>query len=942
MADYATYSDEDIPLGATRRYLSVVIGSILVIISFLSTALFQILSKQDNNFRQRGRYLVPIQGYFASLFLTVICSYQAFKYRFPCVALYYACYLGLVPFVLAFTGRAWRLISRFDHNQAIYHSRFAEPADLEALSTQHPYSTAAHSTKETVFVSASNLSYTPPPDDPSFSAPQRRATQTQDRSGMSEQEKVIELTHLSPKDIALSKKWYNRYRRATDRQASCAGIAFMAVSVFTAIGFQFTTASLSFHPLEYECHTGPEVLSPFMIFQLKGIKDGFGIRNELIFLSCFSVPCVVLFFLMPVLASEFTRKILDKTSYMGFILIAAHIPSILMPLAQHFKYHPSHCTCTNFFRRNPQSQTAPATVADIGSLGRKDASKVMDERRMRWPGPEDIPMEGTAQSASGDVARQTNELPLSRHPAPLSAVKYSAGRNDRVQDQAATPEDYSMGQHRRKNSASNLNVTFKSLIRNQKRRRFGINSNDKKEVNVGCMKTDWDEFINALEDQRLFDRISVFAIGEFCAENTRFLYEVSRLERRAVQYEHLRKLTAASQGPAEDLNSSQSHLDDNSTAGSSMVTLTKSPSTGTSHSTLPPLPGHFSNPSSSTTNTPSSSSTPHRIKKIVSASSVSSTVPMLATRRSSSSIFDESEPSSPLGLGSNSMFRRYESSTSALPDLEEGVMEQSAKDDTTLSAAQSDSGTLDLPIPTTFAPLPMPPTLLTQFKYIYRTFITHGGRLELNLSYETAQEIHQAARHDEWRSGMFDGAIYEIQELLFRDVWPKFVTSPQGRKDMDCSSQSDGRHLQEAEATSTPRGASTFTPFEPHATTSQRLSPSPSIMMTTPKSSISRATSSRVTVASISEQNPSRNGSVNSFRTQSRKEDVANEMPMRNGSGLKSWITKSSRTGYTTAALISRESPSEESLGIIEQSRKSMIDRRSDTSGLYSTSHPEP
>ncbi|KAF9184768.1 hypothetical protein BGZ50_003480 [Haplosporangium sp. Z 11] len=853
-----------------------------------------------------------------------------------------ASYLGLVPFVLAFTGRAWRLITRFDRNQAIYYSRFAEPADLEALSTQHPYPTSAHSTKETVLISASSLSYTPSSDDPSFSESQRNTTLAHARPGMSEQEKVIELIHQSPKEIALSKKWYNRYRRATDRQVSYAGFAFMALNVLMAVYFQLTTTSLAFDPLVYECH-----ISPFMIFQLKGINDGFGIRNELIFLSLFSVPCVVLFFLMPAVVPEFTRKILDKTSYMAFILIAGHIPSILMPLAQHFINHPNHCTCTDFFRQKPHNQAAPATVANIGSLGRKDAAKVTDNGDMRWSGPEDIPMEGTAQGASGDVARQTNEPPLSRNSTPLPVAKYSVSRNGRVQDQAASSEGHSMSQHQRNNSVSNLNTTFKSLIRNQKRRRFGINSNGQKNVKISCKKTDWDEFINALEDQRLFDRINAFTVREFCAENTRFLYEVSRLERRAVQYERLRNLTAASQGTAEDLSSSQSHMDDNNATGSSTshpqrIALTKSPSTGTSHSTLPPLPGHFPNHSSSTTNMPSSGPTPHRIKKIVSASSVSSTVPMLTTHRSSSSIFDESEPSSPLGSGSNSMFQRYGPSTSALPNLEEGVMEQPTKGDAALGTAQSDPDPLSVPIPTTFAPLPMPPTLLIQFKYIYKTFIAHGGRLELNLSYETAQEIHQAAKRDEWRSGMFDGAIYEIQELLFRDVWPKFVTSSNGLGDINCGSQSDGGHLQEAGATSTSRRTSTFIPFEPHSTASSRPSPSPSIMMTTPKSSVSRTTSSRATVATVSEQNPSRSGSVHSFRTQSRKEDVTNEMPMRSGSGLKSWIAKSGRTGYTTAALISREGPSEESIGIIEQSRKSMVDRRSDTSGLYSTSHSGP
>src|SRR5690606_20375307 len=46
--------------------------------------------------------------------------------------------------------------------------------------------------------------------------------------------------------------------------------------------------------------------------------------------------------------------------------------------------------------------------------------------------------------------------------------------------------------------------------------------------------------------QYIFKRISAFTVGEFCAENTRFLDEVQRLERRAKAYERLRDLATSS------------------------------------------------------------------------------------------------------------------------------------------------------------------------------------------------------------------------------------------------------------------------------------------------------------------------------------------------------------------------------------------------------------
>jgi len=78
-----------IPLGATRRTILVTLAATLSFIGLVSTFLFQQISKRDNNLRQRGRYLVTLQGLFSSLFLSLLLFYQAYKYRFPCIILYY-------------------------------------------------------------------------------------------------------------------------------------------------------------------------------------------------------------------------------------------------------------------------------------------------------------------------------------------------------------------------------------------------------------------------------------------------------------------------------------------------------------------------------------------------------------------------------------------------------------------------------------------------------------------------------------------------------------------------------------------------------------------------------------------------------------------------------------------------------------------------------------
>ncbi|KAF9300660.1 hypothetical protein BGZ74_007639 [Mortierella antarctica] len=804
---------DQIPLGMFRRVFLICLGTLLSTISITSTILFQQISKKDNNLRQRGRYLVALQGYFSTFFLFVICFYQAYKCRIPCAVLFWGAYLGLIPFVLVFTGRAWRLITRFDRNTAIYQSRFAEPdldTDLDPSSTKGTPSSSNLSTLHSL-----SDSYLEQEKAPQSSSP-----------------------NIAP---VVSKAWYNRYRSASDKQMLALAIIFMLLSTAIGVAFQVTTPGIAVTPtVNYMCHSGSEyiypytvaviflfVLSPFMVLQLRGINDGFGIRNELRSLTIFSVPCFICFFLLPAVAADFSRKVLDRTTWMALILVASHIRAVIIPLIRHFKAYPHQCAYTSWRRQRKIDRENAKNQA-------KDGSTISEE----------------------DPALPTHMPP----------VHVPAGDLDQL-----AMEEFGPDYHTRKGSVANINRTIKNLIRNQRKQRFRVGITSVQGSTIDIQKTDWDAFIRVLEDKQLFDRLSAFTVREFCAENTRFLYEVSRLERRAIQYEKLRDLSLTPSG----VPSATEEL------APQRIRLSKSPSTSTTHSTLPPLPAQFSN------------DTHHRIKKIVSASSVSSSAPMLRTRRSSLSYVDDSEPSSPMASSSISTFMRYGSSP-ALPDLEEGST------------------------------------------YISDSKSNLGGRLELNLSHDTVQALHRKARRADWHSGMFDGAIDEIQELLFRDVWPKFVTSSQGLRyatvdDLDrvegCSTRSGGV------------SRTSFVTFEQHhphpqsqaQASSTRTTPSPSIHVVSPKSSISVATSSRVAASLSDGVSVGQAGSG-----KSRREDEFHEEPSK--TGFRTWLSKKSRTGITAAALISLEGRNEVSLGIIEQSRKSSADRRSDNSGLYSTS----
>ncbi|KAF9141782.1 hypothetical protein BGX30_004129 [Mortierella sp. GBA39] len=889
----------------------IVLGIIFSFTGLVTTFLFQQISKKDNDLRQRGRYLVTIQGYSETIFLTIMLYNAAFAATMPCFVIFHASYLVLVPFVLVLTGRAWRLITRIQRNQDIYQTRFADPTDLAELT--RAASTQGNKSKERTLLparghSSSRLS----PSLVNLTSLRQQSSQSRPQQDAIDQHgRVFELTEKSQKDIARSNKWYNRYKKATDRQMVITGVTYMTISVIIDVVFMIATRPVMLTidhgedacPVEFLPYLFPYVtyfiflfiLSPTMIQQLNGVNDGYGIRKELIWISLFSLPCITLFFVLPRIAKPIT-DVVDEVYFMALILVAAHIPSIIMPLIRHYRANPYQCRC-----RNRKEQAAKGN----GGAGATHTDR--DHGRGRI------------------VVTSANNLPLEEGSTqPFARQQWFNGSNGQLSPPVETKRNQQGDQlplhtqhtNQQENNTSGFNAGIKNIIRNQQRHRFGFGSSEHAET-IRHIKTDWDEFIKALEDRRMFDHISAFTVAEFCAENTRFLYEVARLEKRATQYERLRELTSGSQDAVEPVGSTT----DLSTLAQQEEIVEKGSNVGARESTLGPLPTHFGSAHRLQQDDGKGS---QRIKKIVSVSSVSSTMPMLGSRRSSSSLFDESEPSSPLGSSSHSTFKRYGGSSTALPDLEEGVSENQEAGNPTVPIHLD---IINMPN-TPFAPLPMPPTLLIQFEYVYNIFIASGARLELNLSHETVQEIHQRAKRCEWGSGMFDGATFEVQELLFRDVWPKFVSSSRGLLAFE-PDEPEYQPTDKFGTTSMGSRTTVFLPFDHHQLSRQPTSPSPAHSIKSPKPSLSKAASTRsVATPSVEPSTGAASGSAQC--------DTFSEEPSR--TGFKTWLDKKNRSGITAATLISREGDTEESLGIIEQSRRSTADRRSDTSNLYSNS----
>ncbi|KAF9177020.1 hypothetical protein BGZ50_009324 [Haplosporangium sp. Z 11] len=104
-------------LGMAHRYAYLSVAIILGTICLASTIITFVLAKTHNDLKQRGRYLVFWNGLSATIVITVYLMLNAFVGDFPCFILLWTCYLCIVPWLLTYLARAWRLV--YIYNQQV-------------------------------------------------------------------------------------------------------------------------------------------------------------------------------------------------------------------------------------------------------------------------------------------------------------------------------------------------------------------------------------------------------------------------------------------------------------------------------------------------------------------------------------------------------------------------------------------------------------------------------------------------------------------------------------------------------------------------------------------------------------------------------------------------------------------------------------------------------
>ncbi|KAG0038766.1 hypothetical protein BGZ82_010922 [Podila clonocystis] len=634
-------------LGHRYAYLAaaVVIGSFCLV----STITMFYLAGTHNDLKQRGRYLVFWNGLSATGIVTVYLLLNAYVGDFPCFILLWTSYLCIVPWLLTYLARGFRLVYIYNQqvdfgNRILQRSNLSEShtttsqqnlaayptgeapesntpntnqgalgtsmdtgpntvlgssttipnsrlnPDLNGAVTLPP-STTSHLTpeghnltergqgheheQEQVAPSGSSGSRPLPghtsniPNTASSSQPQPQ-TRVGSRLFVPESRQLSAVTSPTPNTLfpeirgivfedsphsltsnrdpesqlmtfeapAEDSHW-NRYlpfNQVTDGRLTIFLMAIMVLVTILCLGMQFVKPSpVQIAPINYLCGDGPvffpvyafmfgflAIGCPILSWKLWWIKDGYGIRNELLINMIIGLPGFILYFISPLKLKILDAGHWNHTNWLTLTIFFAHFNSVVLPLLRFFGRQTP--------QRMPDGKNKPMT-----SIFRWDSNKTVPET----PNPDaesDTASFGfhsrspslSMPSSFGNVDMDgiSMEPPSLRHPSGTSQGILVVPDNSL----GTTPIS--------RNKTRSRSVSKPPRYRGMKGfwAKYGTDSEGRM---IPLSQLDPKAFEYALNDQEMLAELVKFSITVFSAENTKFLQEYEGLKKQVQEYYRL-------------------------------------------------------------------------------------------------------------------------------------------------------------------------------------------------------------------------------------------------------------------------------------------------------------------------------------------------------------------------------------------------------------------
>src|SRR5690554_3504033 len=76
------------------------------------------------------------------------------------------------------------------------------------------------------------------------------------------------------------------------------------------------------------------IACPILVHKLRWVKDGFGIRNELLMAVCIGTPGFVLYFISPFYLSDLDAGHWNHVNWLVLTIFLSHVNSMVLPLIQ--------------------------------------------------------------------------------------------------------------------------------------------------------------------------------------------------------------------------------------------------------------------------------------------------------------------------------------------------------------------------------------------------------------------------------------------------------------------------------------------------------------------------------------------------------------------------------------------------------------------------------
>ncbi|KAF9980895.1 hypothetical protein BGZ75_007859 [Mortierella antarctica] len=317
------------------------------------------------------------------------------------------------------------------------------------------------------------------------------------------------------------------FNQATDGRLTAFLMACMLFPFILCLGMQFVKPShVQINPTSYKCGEGPVfypiyafmlgflvVACPILCYKLRWVKDGFGIRNELLMAVCIGTPGFVLYFISPFYLSKLDSGHWNHVNWLTLTIFFCHVNSVVLPLIQFV------------MRQRPKKRSS--SVKSAGPSGSRFANIFRWESGKTYPGTPPLDLGSDTSSFRGH-SRASSQI--------ISPPQLPLGQSD-----SSVYDRQSIGQQST-GSMSDIPVNYSTATGHRVRGMKGFWARYGKDAQgniIPLSEMNPRAFEYALHDPEMLAELVKFSVTVFSAENTKFLQEYEGLRKQVREYYRL-------------------------------------------------------------------------------------------------------------------------------------------------------------------------------------------------------------------------------------------------------------------------------------------------------------------------------------------------------------------------------------------------------------------